>query len=181
MHEEDPAKGGAPLADLKHDCASKGDQRISLFERQPTIWTWQRFHDFQLVTLKGIASSLLHAADLSIGPGKSLKGFQNLDSKQLYIPGEISRERLVFDKPVVAYASPSNPGAAAMAEELKAHFNGDQLAFLYRTPDDLAAAVRAVTGEAADDNPRMRQFKRQQTASSFVNLLGDVTSLTLIP
>ena len=42
----------------------------------------------------------------------------------LYVPGEAARARLVFREPVKVFASPNNPGAAAMAARLKAAMSG---------------------------------------------------------
>ena len=95
VHETDPSKGGAPLADLRADCIAKG--RDQLFERQPKILTWQRLHDFQLETLKGIAAGLLHAC-------RNTNSMSNpVDGPMVYIPGELTQQKLIFEKPVTVY------------------------------------------------------------------------------
>ena len=42
----------------------------------------------------------------------------------LYVPGELLRNRLVFKKAVILYASPNNPGARALAAELEQAYPG---------------------------------------------------------
>ena len=63
---------------------------------------------FQLVTLKLIAEQLLLGGPRS-GHVKKL---------HLCVPGEVQRQRLTFSRRVVVYASPNNPRAWAVAEDI---------------------------------------------------------------
>ena len=158
VHEEDPGKGGAPLEELKADCASHGAKngRMAVFERGGEVLTWQRFHDFQLVALEGIASQLLHACDIVLDPKQAPK------PPVLYIPGEISRQQLVFDREIVVYVSPANPGAAAMAAELERRYPDTMLEFEFEPSAQLTTAAQQAArrhamlqGEAQDSNTSM--------------------------
>lgn len=72
-----------------------------------------RVADFQIVSLKAVATQLLHA----------MPGFVNSPRPpRVYLPGEIGRKRLVFYSPVTLYASAANPGAMDAAEELSDRF-----------------------------------------------------------
>ena len=80
--------------------------------------TWLRIIDFQLLSLKLICHELLRVSPLySVGAGAvTLK-------KGLYIPREVLSKKLAC-KNVVLYASPNNPGAAAVAAEVAAQIKG---------------------------------------------------------
>lgn len=122
VHEIDPSHGGAEMDVLLQDATAKG--RVELFDRQSTIITWQRISDFQTVTLKSICEKLLE---------EELKE-EEQEVEELFIPGELSRQRLIFEKAAVVYTSAHNPGAAAMANELRSKFKSDQLKFLLQKP-----------------------------------------------
>ena len=42
----------------------------------------------------------------------------NLNKLDLFIPGELPRQRLTFSRRIVVFASPNNPGALRVAEDL---------------------------------------------------------------
>ena len=42
----------------------------------------------------------------------------NLDKLDLFIPGELPRQKLTFSRRIVVFASPNNPGALRVAEDL---------------------------------------------------------------
>ena len=138
VHEEDPGKGGEPLEQLKADCASHGtkNNRMAVFERGGEVLTWQRFYDFQLVVLEGIASQLLHAGAIVQNP------MATPQPPMLYIPGEISRQQLVFESSITAYVSPCNPGAAAMAAELENRYPNNDITFELEPSDHLTMAAQ---------------------------------------
>ena len=51
-------------------------------------------------------------------------GYNQLVSLPLFVPGDASCQQLAFSKPVVLWASPANPGAAELGNELVAIFPG---------------------------------------------------------
>ena len=67
-----------------------------------------RIADFQLVTLKEIAEFTLLQSP----------GYSGRATLPLQIPGELDQDNLGFEKPILLYASPHNPGARALAEDM---------------------------------------------------------------
>ena len=116
VHETDLSHGGAELETLISDCKSK--DRMGVFERQTTILQWHRQYDFQLETLKEIAAALLQA-----GMRRATK------PPELYIPNEITSQRMVWEHKTQCYVSPCNIGAAAVAQELKDRYKTSRLRF----------------------------------------------------
>ena len=76
---------------------------------------WHRIAEYQRVTLKLIAMEVLSACP-SISTDVLTEG--------LYFPGEINCAMLCLEKPVVLMVSDHNPGAADLANELEAAFDG---------------------------------------------------------
>ena len=106
-HEVEVPKGGGPLEELKCEL---DDQRLSdaIFSEERLITIWYRIADFQLISLKQLARfTLLHTP--------LYRGHTELD---VYVPGELLQEALHFQKPILIYASPHNPGAQAFAAHL---------------------------------------------------------------
>ena len=94
-----------PLETIKAD-ECPDDLRGPVFDGR-TVIEWHRIKDFQLVSLKLLAEQLLLGCpDQAPGP------------IALYIPKEVSRQKLVLRKRLVLYASKNNPGARAVAEDL---------------------------------------------------------------
>lgn len=143
VHETDASHGGAELQTLKNDCESKG--RMELFERQPSVLQWQRAFEFQLETLKCISAALLAA--------QTPRDEADAEGLELYVPDELVRQRLTFYSDVVVYMSPYNPGAAAMAEELKDGHGSSSLKLLHHEP------------EAKRTNLGARTLRRLKTAN----------------
>ena len=82
-------------------------------ESRPTpraIIPWHRIKDFQLVSLKMLAKEVIRGCPSSSG--------SFTDSIDLYIPGELQKNKMRFSSAVRLYASPHNPGAAAVADDL---------------------------------------------------------------
>ena len=73
---------------------------------------WHRISDYQLVSLKMIASSML----------LNSPKYSQRSSLAVFIPGELNPATLVFDSPVYLTFSQFNPGAADAVAELRAHF-----------------------------------------------------------
>ena len=68
------------------------------------LWSAQ----FQMMSIKLISEQLLLG-----GPRAG-----NLNKLDLFIPGELPRQRLTFSRRIVVFASPNNPGALRVAEDL---------------------------------------------------------------
>ena len=78
----------------------------------------RRSQDFQLISLKLLAEHLLLGC----------LTYSNKRALQLYVPGEATRARLVFPHtPVKIYASKNNPGAEAIAAQLKVSMVGPEV------------------------------------------------------
>ena len=158
------------------DCRSKGMDRMKVFERQKVILQWQRIYEFQLHTLKHIATALLAASlddpgspsdrDSGRSPGaRSSKG-----PPSLYIPGEITRQPLIFERRVVAYASPYNPGAKEMAIELRQKYGAAGLKFELAPRDERFAVYTMTRNELQNQGSRDRAGRlssvRRRTAAA---------------
>ena len=76
---------------------------------------WHRIKDFQLISLKMLAEEVIRGCPASPGSSKALTG----ESIDLYIPGELQKSEMRFSSKVQLYASPHNPGAAAVADDLR--------------------------------------------------------------
>jgi len=107
VHESDIKKGGAPVEALRADCESKKG-RIAVFEKGGEVIPWHRVSDFQLLTLKMIATRVLHCMPSYLS---------HQHPPVVYIPGEIESQTFEFSQPVHLYASDFNPGAAEMVDE----------------------------------------------------------------
>ena len=106
MLVHDNVRGGATLDVIENEECPE-DLRDAIF-RDRRIIEWHRSKDFQLVSLKMIAEQLLLGCPV----------YRDEQSLPLFVPGEIASQRIAFRKPVVLYASPNNPGAAAIASRL---------------------------------------------------------------
>ena len=148
VHEGDTSRGGATLAQLRADCkeaaasGAVGVRSTEVGEKQQSpltrnnarrehlvtlsnfvfgpddapreVITWQRVSHFQVVTLKNIAAGLLYASNAFKQPPK------------LRVPGEIGEKRLGLPRAVCLHVSAANPGADAMAAELKAYLGAEE-------------------------------------------------------
>jgi len=123
VHEADPEKGGGPLEELKEELDDE-EQRKSLFESGHPVTTWHRIAEFQVVSLKLIAEEMLSAS-------------QRGQAFSLLVPGSLLQLELDFKTPVVLYASPNNPGAKELAEELKACFSNIEVCQVRRQLADV--------------------------------------------
>ena len=112
VHEADEERGGQSLEVLQADCLScRPELVVPLFKEDPI--TWHRVADFQMLSLKLISMSILHATP----------AFKRLrEPPRLYQCGEILRKQLVFRRETVAYVSASNPGVLNIALELMNRF-----------------------------------------------------------
>lgn len=135
VHEPDPAKGGAPLADLRADAEASGVDVGALFDGGWPMVAWHRVSEFQLLSLRLIAEATVRAMPhvledsgsakrLSERRGGEVKPSDAPVGHLLYIPGELARRHLEFPTRVVLYASAANPGAAELAAELQRKHGG---------------------------------------------------------
>ena len=135
--EADPNKGGGPLASLKLECKNP-DHREQLFDGR-RVTTWHRIHEFQMVSCLEIAEGMLLQSPLFEGP----------DALDLYIPGTLLDQRLVFQDQVVLYVSPNNPGAAEAAHELMLEFEGIAVTTIGPRAPEATLEERSVTAAGA--------------------------------
>jgi hypothetical protein len=130
----DPVRGGATLEDIKEkECPIELQQGIF---KDHTVVIWQRIKDFQLVSLKLIASELLFAC-----PGYKEEyfcAFEHMDAtspstekktlyEDIFVPGEVTETPLKFHGPVRLYVSANNPGAREVGEVLQKAMEGLEL------------------------------------------------------
>ena len=116
----------ATLEDLRTDCESKKNDAEYLFDGRWPIIGWHRVFDFQLLSLKLIAQAAVHA----------MPPYQGPQPPRVYIPNEISRQKLIFRHLVVLYVSAANPGAASMADELETVFGTGGLKLSHQRPEE---------------------------------------------
>ena len=127
----DPVRGGATLETIK---ANECPLELQGIFKDHKIIEWHRIKDFQVVSLKLLASELLLAC-----PGydtqyrASYYEDREGDRKQektlysdIHVPGEITEATLKLTD-VRIYTSPDNPGAREVAEILQKQIKGLQL------------------------------------------------------
>ena len=119
VHESDEMKGGALLSVLEIDfmraCELPNhplseEVVVNVFQCAPCV-PWQRSLRFQQVSLKAIATHLLHALASSCADA-------TVFNDELYFSREELLSELTFRKAVVLYTSDANKGAAAIANQL---------------------------------------------------------------
>ena len=100
-----------PLATIRdEECPT---ELRGIFNERDVI-PWLRIQEFQLVSLKLLAEQLLL--------GCPREAIQN--SIELFVPGELSLKRVVLQRRTIVYASPHNPGALAVARDIKTSTGG---------------------------------------------------------
>jgi len=132
--EPDQSKGGSPVEALKAELYERRELLAELgstpeecehyiFEESQTdgrpIVPWFRIKDFQLRSLRMIVRTMLSDSPAYVQKGKG--GYKAIS---LYMPGEINPSRMSSKAPVCLYASPLNPGAAEVAQELTSSLDG---------------------------------------------------------
>ena len=141
VHEMEPSHGGASLEDLMQECPEfigTEHERKTVRERvfyettstgsrvvRPVI-QWHRLRDFQLVSLRLMAEDILGVMPAAptgalLSESSHREGGLDAESPLLYIPGEITRQRITFRGKVSLFASPNNSGAQALSMELERH------------------------------------------------------------
>jgi len=107
MHDGDKAL--LTIDGLKAECPA--ELLGPIFDGRDVI-EWHRVRDFQLVSLKLLAEQILLGTP----------DYQALPKLPLFVPGELSQQRLSFATRVLLYASPNNPGAEEAAQTLRRGF-----------------------------------------------------------
>ena len=118
----DPVRGGAPLKTIQEE-ECPDELRASIFDGRKII-EWHRIKDFQLISLKLIATELLSSCP---GYKEEYEDQGKALIQDIFVPGEITQTSLVFKQPVRMYASPNNPGAREVAEVLQKSMVGLEL------------------------------------------------------
>jgi hypothetical protein len=128
--EKDLQRGAMPLEVLRDKCDHKRPLLTQKIFDESEIVGWYRIAVFQQLTLKFISQAMLHATP----------AYSHLpQAPALYSKGELLQRRIVFEPPVTLYASPHNPGAAKLGEELHAQHPG--LRITLTTPKVLQASA----------------------------------------
>ena len=97
-----------------------------------------------------------------------------LDSKGLFVPGELQHQKLALRTRAVVYASPNNPGALAVARDLASAMDGE----IEVVQDAELMAASIADGGFDTDEQRTRNARDQQpTATHFLLYLNDQTYL----
>ena len=110
VHEGDPKHGGEPLSVLSMQCPD--DLKQEIFETKGRVITpWHRVKDFQLVSLKSMVRELLLASPTYAKSSEA--------EIAIYVPGEVSLQKLGFSRGVRLAYSRYNPGAEAVAREIE--------------------------------------------------------------
>merc|ERR1719424_989988 len=107
VHEQQEDKGGGSLDVLKAECGGDA-MREDIFKERTAI-VWHRISHFQNLTLKLIATEMLHHGP-TYGSGQ--------EEIRLTFQDELHVSGLALSKPLVIWCSASNPGVAALATEL---------------------------------------------------------------
>jgi hypothetical protein len=130
VYEPDPAKGGAAIPELRADCPERHPgfsptgqllehseaKRLRSYVFPDTAHPpipWQRIFELQLVSLKMIAARVISVSN-------SITNKAPVEVQEVAIDGELSSKKLAFARPVVLWASDSNPGATSVATDLVA-------------------------------------------------------------
>ena len=110
VHEQQQDKGGAPLDVLKAECRDD-EMRGKLFDGCVPI-VWHRVSHYQNLTLKLIATEMF-----SHGPAYG--SYYSKSELTLVLPGELDVSEMELTKRAVLWCSAANPGATAIAQELR--------------------------------------------------------------
>ena len=132
VQEQQEDKGGGPLELLKAEC--RDDQmREAIFDGRTPI-AWHRISHFQSLTLKLIATEMLHNGPRFQG---SLSEGNAPEDLVLIQHGEPNVSELILSQPLILWCSTGNPGAAEFAEELVTSMasNGAAICVVNTMPD----------------------------------------------
>jgi len=135
--ETDEVKGGFALEDAREECPEElrdfvfgplGDERA--------VTPWHRITVFQLCSLKEIARMVLSHTPL----------YADKPAQAVYLDTDVSVDKLKLQQPLVAYASPNNPGCGAALKELvdAAGYGVAELAVVHTPPKGMFKPVAAM-------------------------------------
>ena len=110
VHEQQQDKGGAPLDVLKAECRDD-EMRGKLFDGCVPI-VWHRVSHYQNLTLKLIATEMF-------SQGPAYGSYYSKSELTLVLPGELDVSEMELTKRAVLWCSAANPGATAIAQELR--------------------------------------------------------------
>lgn len=131
VHEQKQDKGGGPLEALKAECRNE-EMREAIFTGRTPI-AWHRIFHFQNLTLKLIATEMLHNGPIARSKKRG--------PLVLVQPGEINVSKLALPQHLVLWCSPGNIGAADVARELATATGDDAIHVVESVP----AGVQAFT------------------------------------
>ena len=141
VHEADLNHGGSSLASLREDCPESMRALVFGLEHEDGQWrdreviTWLHTAAFQIVSLRMIAKTMLWSTPL-----------YRESTPPVYIGEELGFKELVFPRPVVLYASASNPGAAEVATEILNRFDDANVSITLRRPPILQGSSALLNG-----------------------------------
>ena len=116
VHEQQEDKGGGPLEMLKAECRND-EMREAIFNGRTPI-AWHRISHFQNLTLKLIATEMLHNGPRFRASFSEFSGINKPKDLVLIQHGEENASKLTLPQLLVLWCSAGNPGAAEVAEEL---------------------------------------------------------------
>ena len=107
--------------------------------------------DFQIISLKLLAHQLLLGCPSDKGTrnkhlGTNSDRQRHIDSRDIFLPGEVSRVKLAFSAPVLLFVSANNPGASETADLLKEGMVG--LSVTSVTPTQFSSGRRVAKASA---------------------------------
>ena len=108
--------------------------------------------DFQIISLKLLAHQLLLGCPSDQGTrnkhlGTDSERQRHVDSRDIFLPGEVSRTKLAFPAPVLLFVSANNPGAKETAALLKEGMVG--LSVTSVTPTQFSSGRRVTKASAS--------------------------------
>ena len=114
-----------PLETIKNEECP--DDMRPIFDSKEVI-EWHRLKDFQLVGLKLLAEEMLlgcpNIYKMLLASGRLASSPQHPLYNDIFVPGELTNQKLGFVRSVSLYASPSNPGASKAAEVIVSAIEG---------------------------------------------------------
>jgi len=137
VHEHDVSKGGVSLDVLREDCILQGQSAAVLTDNALEIIKWYRAAEFQALTLKMVASNMLHATPLFSSQARA---------PSLLLPGEIRVEYLEFRKEVVVFVSDCNPGAVTLVEQFAGHCKDENLHIVHKFAESTRRPTKTLDG-----------------------------------
>jgi len=115
----------SPLGIIKNEECP--DDLRPIFDCKEVI-EWHRIKDFQLVGLKLLAEEVLlgcpNIYNRLLASGRLTSSPQHPLYNDIFVPGELTNQKLGFIRPVSLYSSSSNPGASMAAEVIVSAIEG---------------------------------------------------------